>query len=177
MSLADLQRHLTPGMKNPQPPKDLLIGETAFCTYPNIDPTVAEHYMWVCLLGRDQDSGGNTSFRIHDKDEQLIWVDASYFWTKAQVQALAGVVKSETPRYEYNLHLPDGVAVKDAGAVVQAVINLLRDANIRGRAGLTNLPAVKCDIEGLTLGHIYKVCEALGDDVCNVINRAKNLQQ
>lgn len=76
-------------------------------------------------------------------------------------------------RYQENLILPEGVKVKDPDAVVQAVINLLRDAMVKGRAGQTNLPAVKCDVEGLTLGHFYKLGEALGQEVCDVINANK----
>lgn len=75
--------------------------------------------------------------------------------------------------YDTNLKLPKDVQVKDPAAVIQAVLNICREADIKGRMGSTNIPAVKCDVEGLTLGHWYKLWEALGPEVCNVIEAVK----
>ena len=72
-----------------------------------------------------------------------------------------------------NLILPEGVEFKDPEKVKQALLNICRDSKVIGRAGSTNLPAVKCDVDGLTLGHWYDLWEALGPDVCNVINASK----
>lgn len=75
-----------------------------------------------------------------------------------------------------DLKLPKDVQVKDPAAVIQAVLNICREADIKGRMGSTNIPAVKCDVEGLTLGHWYKLWEALGPEVCNVIEAVKAQQ-
>ncbi|NTV78160.1 MAG: hypothetical protein HGA25_03200 [Clostridiales bacterium] len=79
-------------------------------------------------------------------------------------------------RPDIDLKLPKGVVVKDPEAAVQAILNICRDAGIKGRMGSTNLAAVKCDVDGLTLGHWYKLFEALGPEVCNVIEVVKAQQ-
>ncbi len=79
-------------------------------------------------------------------------------------------------RSDNDLKLPKGVAVKDPEAAIQAILNFCRDSRIKGRRGSTNLAAVKCDVDGLTLGHWYKLWEALGPEVCNVIEAVKAQQ-
>lgn len=74
-----------------------------------------------------------------------------------------------TAPWETDLKFPKDVQIKDKDALIQAFLNIARDAQIVGRAGGTNIPAVKCDVQGLTLGHWYKVWEALGPDACKVI--------
>lgn len=73
-------------------------------------------------------------------------------------------------RADIDLKLPEGVAVKDPEAAIQAILNICRDSIIKGRAGSTNLAAVKCDVGGLTLGHWYKLWDALGSDVCKAVD-------
>ena len=68
-----------------------------------------------------------------------------------------------------NLTLPHGVTIKDPEKVLQAVLNIVRDSKVKGKAGLTNLRSVRCDVEGLTLGHFYELWDALGEDVCKAI--------
>lgn len=65
--------------------------------------------------------------------------------------------------------LPVGVNIHDPEKLQQAILNLVRDAKVVGRAGLTNLRSVRCDVDGLTLGHFYDLWEALGDPVCKAI--------
>jgi hypothetical protein len=72
-----------------------------------------------------------------------------------------------------DLKLPKDVQVKDPDAVIQAVLNICREADIKSRLGFNKMPAVKCDVEGLTLGHWYKLWEALGPEVCSVILAVK----
>lgn len=72
-----------------------------------------------------------------------------------------------------DITLPYGMKVKDPDALAQAVLNLLRDGHVYGRCGHTNLPAVKCDVKGLTLGHIYDLAEAVGEDVMKFVNAEK----
>ena len=79
-------------------------------------------------------------------------------------------------RSDINLQLPKGIVVKDPEATIQAILNICRDSQIKGRMGSTNIPAVKCDVDGLTLGHWYKLWEALGPEVCNVIEAVKAQQ-
>ena len=69
-----------------------------------------------------------------------------------------------------NFNLPAGISIKDPEKLHQAILNLVRDAKVKGRAGSTNLRAVRCDVDGLTLGHFYDLWEALGEDVCKAIN-------
>lgn len=71
-----------------------------------------------------------------------------------------------------NFTLPEGIQFEDPEGVKQAILNICRDAKIFGRAGGTNLPAVKCDVEGLTLGHWYKLWDALGKEVNDALNSA-----
>lgn len=68
-----------------------------------------------------------------------------------------------------NFNLPAGISIKDPEKLHQAILNLVRDAKVKGRAGSTNLRAVRCDVDGLTLGHFYDLWEALGDPVCKAI--------
>lgn len=75
-----------------------------------------------------------------------------------------------------NLKLPKDIVVKDPQAAIQAILNICRDSRIKGRHGSTNLPAVKCDVDGLTLGHWYKLWDALGPDVCKVIDAVQAQQ-
>lgn len=175
MSLADLQKHLSIGMVNPEPP-DLMIGETVFCTFRNFDRLSNDKYMWVCVLDNAIDvsvSPTRNQYQINVEGEGPVWVEAKFFWTKTQVQKLAGETQERIPRWENNLILPEGMKVRDPNALAQAVLNLLRDVDIKGRAGYTNLPAVRCNVEGMTLGHFYKIGEALGEDVCNFLNEEK----
>lgn len=79
-------------------------------------------------------------------------------------------------RSDIDLKLPKDIVVKDPQAAIQAILNICRDSQIKGRHGSTNLPAVKCDVEGLTLGHWYKLWEALGPGVCDVIEAVKAQQ-
>lgn len=68
-----------------------------------------------------------------------------------------------------NVKLPDGVQIKDPEKALQAILNICRDAAVSGRAGATNLAAVRCNVDGLTLGHFYELWGALGEDVCKAI--------
>ncbi len=79
-------------------------------------------------------------------------------------------------RADIDLKLPKDVVIKDPEAAIQAILNICRDSIIKGRAGGTNLPAVKCDVGGLTLGHWYKLWDALGSDVCKVVNAVQAQQ-
>ena len=56
-----------------------------------------------------------------------------------------------------DLKLPKDLQVKDPAAVIQAVLNICREADIKGRAGSTNIPAVKCDVEAKRYFPLYKV--------------------
>lgn len=175
MTLADLQRRLRPLQENPHPPQDLLVGETAFCTNDYFVNNKDGHYMWVSILGKQEGTGVYCDYQIAvDGKEEPIWVSAQFFWTKTQVQALPD---RELTGYGVDLVLPEGVQVKNPAAVVQAAINLLRDVIVRGRCGSTNLAAVKCDVDGLCLGHFYKLGDALGQEVCDVINQTKGSTQ
>lgn len=69
-----------------------------------------------------------------------------------------------------DLKLPKGVFINNPPELIQAILNMCRDAKVIGRAGSTNLPSVRCDVQGLTLGHWQKVWEALGPEVCKVID-------
>lgn len=79
-------------------------------------------------------------------------------------------------RSDIDLKLPKDIIVKDPQAAIQAILNLCRDAKVIGRAGSTNLSSVRCNVEGLTLGHWYKLWDALGPDVCKVIEAVKAQQ-
>jgi hypothetical protein len=79
-------------------------------------------------------------------------------------------------RYRTDLKLPKGVTVKDPEAAIQAMLTICRDAQVKGRMGSNNLSAIKCDVDGLTLGHRYKLWDALGPEVCNVIEAVKAQQ-
>ncbi len=68
-----------------------------------------------------------------------------------------------------NVKLPDGVQIKDPEKALQAILNICRDVAISGKAGATNLAAVRCSVDGLTLGHFYELWDALGEDVCKAI--------
>lgn len=173
MLINELQKLLDVGQINPEPPYDLCMGHTAFCTFTRFCNDPQGNYLWVCILDVDEDLAGNTIYKVHDKDEKPIWILAKYFWTKGQVQDLAGDTSGSGNTYETDLVLPPTVKVKDPAALIQAVLNMMRDAKVRGRAGLTNLGPVKCDVDGLTLGHFYKIGEALGEEVCEVINDPK----
>ena len=67
--------------------------------------------------------------------------------------------------------LPEGVSIADPEKLQQAILNIARDVKVRGRAGSTNLRAVRCDVDGLTLGHFYDLWEALGDPACKAIEK------
>jgi hypothetical protein len=69
-----------------------------------------------------------------------------------------------------NFILPEGIAIKDSEKALQAILNIARDSKIKGRAGQNNAPSVRCDVEGLTLGHFYELWDALGDDVRKAID-------
>lgn len=68
------------------------------------------------------------------------------------------------------IQLPADVRIKDQAALEAAVLQLVQDAKVFGLAGSTNLDAVRCKVEGLTLGHWKKVWAALGDDVIRVLD-------
>lgn len=46
-------------------------------------------------------------------------------------------------------------------ALIKAVKEIQRDAEIYGLAGSTNVPAVRCEVKGLTLGHWYNLEAAM----------------
>lgn len=171
-TLAELQKYLTIGMTNPEP-SDLLIGETTFCTFRNFDEADPEKFMWVAVLDKDKDLGSNTKYKVNIEGEGPVWVEAKFFWTKAQVQAIAEGKVLYVPRWEKNFTLPDGVVIKDPQAFIQAALNMMRDSKVMGRRGATNLAAVKCDVDGLCLGHFYKLGEALGQEACDALNAEK----
>lgn len=53
-------------------------------------------------------------------------------------------------------------ALKDAAPDLLAACQaLIRDAEVFGLAGSTNVPAVRCRVEGLTLGHFYAISKAI----------------
>jgi len=79
-------------------------------------------------------------------------------------------------RADIDLKLPKDVVVKDPQAAIQAILNICRDSQVKGKRGSTNLAAVRCDVEGLTLGHWYKLWDALGPNVCDVIEAVKAQQ-
>lgn len=177
-SLAELQKHLSLGLQNPEPPKELLIGETAFCTYTTFDPSSRDLYMWVAIIDKTVEPGTTSiKYQAHVEGRGPIWVDARYFWTKEQVQKLAGIPSAPATPYiapwDRNFVLPEGIEIKDPQAFMQASLNMMRDMVVMGRRGYTNLAAVKCDVEGLCLGHIYKLEEALGPEACLVLNAKK----
>ena len=177
-TLAELQRRLSLGMINPEPP-EVMVGETVFCTFRNFDPRSYGLYMWVAVMAVDLGIGVSRTrtYQFNVEGEGPITVDAKYVWTKEQVQRLTDhpLPAPYIPSFKDNFVLPDGVTVKDPEGVIQAVLNLLRDAEIRGRAGCTNVAAVRCDVTGLTLGHFYALNDALGQDVYDAITAVKKM--
>jgi len=72
-------------------------------------------------------------------------------------------------KHEQDVKLPTNLKIKNPEAALQAILNIARDAEVIGLAGDTNLAGVRCVVEGLNLGHWYKLSEALGDDVCKFL--------
>lgn len=89
------------------------------------------------------------------------------------IQASAKPAEPYVPPWEKNFTLPDGVVIKDPQAFIQAALNMMRDSKVIGRRGATNLSAVKCDVDGLCLGHFYKLGDALGEEACAALNAEK----
>lgn len=173
-TLAELQQRLSLGMINSEPP-DVPIGTTAFCTFRSFDTRSYGLYMWVSLQDKDKDLGGNIRYHVQVEGEDKIWVDAKYVWTKEQVERLTGR-PAPTPYiapWDRHFTLPEGVQIKDPQAFIQAALNMMRDAEVFGRAGSTNLHSVKCDVKGLCLGHFYKLGDALGPEACDALNVQK----
>lgn len=175
MTLADLQEYLGKGLVNPNPPVNLMVGETAFCTLAPKDGNAnPDRHMWVVLVDKDMDLGKtDVKYKIAVNSKDGIWVEAKYIWTKQQVQRLAHSEMAYVAPWDDDLKLPRGVKIADPEAALQALLNLMRDAKVMGRAGGTNLPAVKCNVDGLMLGHFYKIQEALGSEACLAIHAIK----
>lgn len=174
LALAELQKRLSLGLINPQPP-DVLAGETVFCTFCNFDENSYGLYMWVIVLGKEVDTDGDITYQFNVEGKGPIRVKSKYVWTKEQVEYLPvpHTPPPYIPSWERNFILPEGVKVKDPEAAIQALLNLLRDAEVMGLAGHTNLAPVKCKVDGLCLGHFNKLADALGPEVCLVLNAKK----
>ena len=62
-------------------------------------------------------------------------------------------------------------SIKDRDATLKAVLEIVRDAQVIGLSGQTNLPAVRCQVDGLSLGHWQRLWAAIGDDALAQIKK------
>ncbi len=72
-----------------------------------------------------------------------------------------------------DVELPEGLQIENPREVLQAVLNLCRDAKVSTKHGCAGHPSIRCNVQGLTLGHWLRIFQALGQEVCEEIVRLK----
>ena len=74
---------------------------------------------------------------------------------------------------QLNVELPEGLQIENPKEVLQAVLNLCRDARVSTKHGCTSHPNIRCNVQGLTIGHWLRIFQGLGQEVCEEIVRIK----